>query len=154
MRRVYFCLDYQRDLHRVRQVCQLRNVLSRSAGGFQNSEVWQAARGRGDAEVQGLINDALMNTTVTVVCIGSRTAHGKFLNYQLERSINLGNGLLGIKINHLRDQDSAIDSEAPVPPMIEASGYKVYTYSDKRALIDQIEEAADLARRIPSVTRV
>ena len=147
MHRVYFCFDYSRDLERVKKIYQLPNVLSRSAGGFQTSEVWQGAAKRGDAAAKGLINDALMNTTVTVVCIGSRTSHGKFLVYELERSLEMGNGLVGIKINHLPDQDGIRDKDVPVPPVIEEEGFKVYAFSDKRELAAHIDEAAELAKQ-------
>ena len=146
MRRVYFSFDYSRDLERVKKIYQLPNVLSRSAGGFQTSEVWQGAAKRGDAAAKGLINDALMNTTVTVVCIGSRTAHSKFLVYELERSLEMGNGLVGIKINNMPDQDGVRDKDAPVPAVIESEGFKIYTFSDKDNLSAHIEEAAELAK--------
>lgn len=149
MRRVYFSFDYQRDLYRVGKIYQLPNAVSRSAAGFQNATVWQEAARRGEAAVQGLIDDALINTSVTVVCIGSRTAYGRYLGYELERSLERGNGLVGIRVNRLRDQDGLVDKEAPVPPLIEAAGFHVYSYTDKSQLVAHIEEAAELAKQNP-----
>ncbi len=145
--RVYFAFDYGRDLYRVSKIYKLPNVLSRAAAGFQDSTVWKEASRRGDAEVRGLIDDALRGTSVTVVCIGFRTAHGKHLRYQIERSLEQGNALLGIKINHLPDQDRIVDKLVPVPPVIEESGYKVHSYTGPSELVGHIKEAEELAKQ-------
>ena len=145
MRRVYFCFDHARDMHRVKQFAQLPDVMVSAAGGVQTATVWTEARQRGDAPVQGLINDALRGTSVTVFCIGQRTAHSKYLSYEIDQSLAQGNGLVGITINHLRAQDGSVDAEAPIPPAIQAAGFKVYRFSDKKALVEAIEEAARIA---------
>jgi hypothetical protein len=153
MIRVYFSFDYTRDLHRIKPFAQLPNIMSRAPAGFQRSSIWHEARKRGDAEIQGLINDALRGTAVSVFCIGLRTAYSKFIQYEIEQSLAQGNGLLAITINHLRDQEGAVDAEAPVPPSIHASGFKTYRYSDPRTLVQQIEEAARLAKEVPEAER-
>jgi hypothetical protein len=146
MRRVHLSIDYSRDLHRVKQFAQLPDCIVHEAGGLQSGKVWNEARQRGDASVHGLINDSLRGTSVTVVCIGQRSAHNKYLSYEIDQSLAQGNGLVGITINHLRDQDGTIDAVAPIPPAIQAAGFKVYRYSDKAALVEHIEEAAELAK--------
>lgn len=146
MRRVYFCFDHARDMHRVKQFAELPGVMVSAAGGVRTATVWTEARQRGDAPVQGLINDALRGTSVTVFCIGQRTAHGKFLGHEIDQSLAQGNGLVGITINHLRDKDGSVDAEAPIPPAIQAAGFKVYRFSDKKALVKAIEEAAQIAK--------
>lgn len=146
MRRVYFCFDHARDLYRVKQFAELPGVMVSAAGGVQTATVWTEARKRGDAPVQGLINDALRGTSVTVFCIGQRTAHGKHLSHEIDQSLAQGNGLVGITITHLRAEDGSVDAEAPIPPAIQAAGFKVYRYSDKKALVEAIEEAARIAK--------
>ncbi len=150
MHRVYFSLDYRRDRHRVGQIHRVPDVISRSAGGFQTSAVWMEARGRGDASIHGLVNDALVRTAVTVVCIGFNTVDRKYLGYELERSLEQGNGLVGIKVNHLPDQNGTVDKEAHAPPLIEDAGYHIYSYSDPEALAAHIDEAYELAQLEPS----
>lgn len=145
MRRVYFSFDYARDVHRVKQIYQLPGIVAKAAGSFANAAIWQGARHGGDAQVLGLINDAMMNTSVTVICIGGRTSYGKYLSYEIERSLNQGSGIVGVLINHLRDEDGAIDAEAPIPPQIQQAGFKVYKFTDKKALVQMIDEAAEIA---------
>ncbi len=144
--RVYFAFDYQRDLHRVGRVHKLPNIVSRAAGGFKTSTVWQRARRRGRAELHGLIDDALIKTSVTVVCVGYMTAYRTYLDYEVERAIAQGNGLVGLRINHLPDHNDLTDEDGTPPPLIEATGYRVHRYSDAARLVTAIEEAHELAQ--------
>ena len=99
--RVYFAFDYNRDLYRVAGAHKLPKIVSRAAGGFENSIVWQRAKRRGLAEIHGLIDDALIKTSVTVVFVGLMSFYRTYLDYEVERSLEWGNGLVGIRINHL-----------------------------------------------------
>jgi len=145
VRRVYFSFDYERDLDRVNKIRTLPGVVVGSAAGFHSKDVWQTANTRGDAAVQGLIKDALNNTTVTVVCLGHMTAYRKYLTYELEQSLHRGNGIVAVKINHLTDKSGATDEEGYVPPLIKIAGYNVYKYSTPRQLVRWSEEAAEIA---------
>lgn len=145
MRRVYFSFDYERDLDRVNKIRKVPGVLGGSAAGFASPEVWLTASMRGEASVQGLVRDALNNTTVTVVCIGHLTAYRKFLNFELEESLNRGNGMVAIKIDHITNKAGEVDQEGFVPPLIKIAGYKTYKYLTARHLAEWIEEAAEIA---------
>lgn len=145
MRRVYFSFDYEHDLDRVNKVRTVPGVIACSAAGFHNSDVWYTASGQGDAAVQGLINDALNNTTVTVVCLGHMTAHRKFLTFELEQSLERGNGVVGVKINHITNEARETEEEGYVPPLIKMAGYNVHKYNDQQQLALWIEDVADLA---------
>ena len=145
MLRVYFSFDYERDIHRVNSIRQLPNILAGAAAGFQSNEVFEAAKRKGDPAVHGLVNDALNNTTVTVLCIGNMTAYRKYFNYELERSLECGNGLVGIRIHHLKDERGLTDEPGEVPTLLKIAGYKVYDYTDQRDLAQHIREAVDLA---------
>ncbi len=147
MRRVYFSFDYQWDLHRVNKIRQLPQIIAGAAAGFQSAKIWQEAKRSGDGAVHGHINDALSGTSVTVVCIGQMSAHRKYIVYELERSFERGNGLVGITINHLSDGQGKSEPEASIPPLLTISDAGIYKYSDKRNLVDWIEQAAEAAAR-------
>jgi len=144
--RVYFAFDYNRDLFRVARIHKLPNVLARAAGGFESSAVWHRARRRNRAAIHGLIDDGLTKTSVTVVCVGYMSASRTYLHYEVERSLEQGNGLVGIRINHLEDQDGLMDDDGTPPPLIEAAGYHVYRYRGPERLAVHIEEAHELAQ--------
>lgn len=146
--RVYFSFDYERDLERVKKVYRLPNVVAGAAAGFHSTQVWQTAARRGENAVHGLVRDALNNTSVTVVCLGHMSAYGKYLTYEIESSLDRGNGLVGIQINHLTDRNGIVDPEGYLPPVIKIAGYKVYKYTNPRDLATWIREAEELAAEI------
>jgi hypothetical protein len=144
--RVYFAFDYTHDLYRVARIHKLPNIVSRAAGGFENATVWRRAKRRGRAEIQGLINDALIKTSVTVVCVGHMAAFRTYLDYEVKRSLEQGNGLVGLRINHLENVAGVARKDGTPPPLIEAAGYHVYRYRGPERLIVHIEEAHELAQ--------
>lgn len=145
-RSVYFAFDYHRDLARVKKICAVPGVVARAAGGFETSTVWQQAERQGEAAVRALIDESLGRTEVTALCLGMRTSFDKHLDYQIERSFDLGNGLVAVTINQITDDQGTVDPYAPVPPIVEAKGYRVYPYTSRSHLAHQIEEAYQLAQ--------
>jgi len=144
-RRVFFSFHYQRDIWRVNQIRNIHNVIGCSAAGFQDASLWEEAKKKGDAAIKKLIDDGLENTSVTVVCIGAKTAGRKYINYEIQQSIARGNGIVGMQIHHLKDKDANIDSVGADPAGIEKNGYKIYKYVDHEKLANRIEEAAKAA---------
>ncbi len=141
-RRAYFCFHYERDLARVRKLLDSPNVLANAAAGFQNAAFWERLRRRGDAAVHAAIDSALENTTVTVVCLGRWTSNSKFIDYELERSLNRGNGIVGVRVNNLRDDNGRVDDPGAAPALFNKPRHSVYDYAGPAELASRIEEAA------------
>ncbi len=146
-RRVFFSFHYQRDIWRVDQIRDVPEIVSVAAARFADATLWEEAKKKGDAAIKKVIDDGLNNTTVTVVCIGAKTAGRKYINYEIAQSLKRGNGLVGIQINHLKDEYGYVDPLGTIPPQIEKAGFKVYKYVDHEKLAARIEEAAELARK-------
>jgi len=144
-RKVFFSFHYQRDIWRVNQIRNIPKITGCSAAGFQDASLWENAKKKGEAAVKKLIDDGLMNTSVTVVCIGGKTAGRKYINYEIQQSIARGNGIVGIQIHHLKDKDGNTDSAGEIPAKIKNGGYKVYKYVDHEKLAKWIEDAAEAA---------
>ena len=104
-RRVFFSFHYQNDVWRANQIRNSHIVDGTAAAGFQDASLWEKTKKEGDEAIKRLINKGLENTTVTVVLIGSQTANRKYVRYEIEQSIARGNGLLGVFIHNLKDQD-------------------------------------------------
>ena len=154
MARVYFSLDYERDLERVKKIRNVPGVIACAAAGFQSTDVWETAKRRGDAAVHGLIKDGLNNTSVTVLCLGYMTSYRKYLTYELEQSLNRGNGVVGLQIHHLTDALGRSDEEGHVPPLLNIAGFKAHKYTNPRRLAEWIREAADLASEVAQKDRL
>ncbi len=148
LRRVFFGLDYERDLFRVNKIRRVQGIISCAAAGFESTEVWERAKRRGDAAVHGLVNDGLNNTTVTVICIGQMTSFRHYVHYEIERSLERENSVVGIKIHHLPNEQGIRDEEGTTLPELIYAGFKVYAYTDAKNLAAHIEEAAILAQQI------
>jgi len=108
-RKVFFSFHYERDIWRTNVVRNSGVVEGSAAAGFHDASVWEEAKKKGDAEVKKLIDSGLIGTSVTVVLIGAETAQRKFVDYEIEKSIARGNGLLGIYISGIKDQNGNTD---------------------------------------------
>lgn len=144
-RRVFFSFHYQRDIFRVNQIRSIPNITGTAAAGFQDASLWEESKKKGRAVIEKMINDALYNTTVTVVCIGNQTANRQYVNYEIQQSIARGNGIVGIQIAHLIGHDKQADSQGSTPKLLTDNGFKIYKYVDHEKLVARIEEAAKAA---------
>ncbi len=144
-RRTFFSFNYSKDIWRVNQIRNMPTVIGSSAAGFVDASLWEEAKKKSDAAIKKLIDDALYNTSVTVVCITYGTSVRKYINYEIDQSLERGNGLLGIQIHDLKDKDGNTTSSGAAPSQIESNGFKIYKYVDKDKLAKRIEEAAKLA---------
>ena len=143
-RRVFFSFDY-RFVWKVNQIRGLPNVIGSSAAGFHDASLWEESKKKGDKEIKKMIDKGLENTTVTVVCVTHGTSSRKYINYEIEKSLERGNGLVAVQIHHLEDQAGNTGSPGAIPAQIEENGFKAYKYTNSKALAKWIEEAANLA---------
>lgn len=143
-RRTFFSFRYK-YVWKVNQIRSMINIIGTSAAGFQDASLWEEAKKKGDKEIKRMIDNALKNTTVTVVCVTYGTTNRKYINYEIDQSLARGNGLVAIQIHHLKDQNGNTGSPGTIPTQIETNGFKAYKYTTKEALARWIEEAARLA---------
>ena len=144
-RTVFFSFHYQRDIWRVNQIRSIPNITGNAAAGFKDASLWEEAKMKSDETIKKMIDNALVGTSVTVVFIGAKSAGRKFINYEIKKSLERGNGLVGIQIHHLKNHQGETDDAGEIPKAIEAAGFNVYKYVDVEKLANRIEEAAKLA---------
>ena len=131
-RRVFFSFHYQNDVWRTNIIRNAHIVEGTAAAGFQDASLWEEARRKGDVSVKALIDRGLEGTTVTAVLIGSETASRKYVKYEIDRSIQRGNGLVGIYIHNLKDRygNTAIKGRNPFDNLSwNKNGQNVYLSS-------------------------
>jgi len=116
---VFFSFHYQRDIFRVNAV---RNSFLTKGGysiaGYQDRSLWEKAKSTNPLSLKRMINQALQGTTVTVVLIGAETANRPWVKYEIEKSLERRNGLLGIHIHNIRDAKTGrtdITGRNPLP---------------------------------------
>ena len=127
-RRVFFSFHYGRDLWRVNVVRNSGVVEGVSAAGFHDASVWEDTKKKGDEAIQKLIDSGLDGTSVTVVLIGAETANRTYVSYEIEKSVERGNGILGIRVNSIKDQDGKTESPGPIPSALAKIGAPIYDW--------------------------
>jgi hypothetical protein len=113
-RRVFFSFHYERDIVRVNQVRNCWVTQDREVAGFWDASLWEEAKKKGDAAIKKMIDNALENTSVTVVLIGSETADREYVRYEISQSHNRGNGLLGVYVHDLKNFQGKLMPKEPI----------------------------------------
>jgi len=127
-RKVFFSFHYGRDVWRVNVVRNSGVVEGVSAAGFHDASVWEETKKKGDEAIKKLIDRGLDGTSVTVVLIGAETANRSYVSYEIEKSVARGNGILGIRINNVKDKDGKTESPGPIPPALANIGAPIYDW--------------------------
>ena len=108
-RKTFFSFHYERDAWRAGQV-RNSNLLSKDdQRGFIDSVEWESIQRQGDDAIKRWIRDQLNYTSVTAVLIGAETTERPWVHHEITESWNRGNGLVGISIHNIKDQDRKTD---------------------------------------------
>lgn len=105
-RRVFFSFEYEHDVSRAMVVRNSWVTHGREAAGFVDAADFEKVKKGGDAAIKAWIDNQLRGTSVTVALVGSHTCSSKYVSYELEQSIDRGNGLLEIDISGIKNLDS------------------------------------------------
>jgi hypothetical protein len=146
-RTVFFSFHYQRDIWRVNQIRNSNVVVGAAAAGFRDGSLWEEAKKKGDSAIKKIIDDGLVGTSVTVVLIGSETSTRKYVNYEIEKSIERKNGILGLRIHNIRDQNQRTDWPGKTPQMLIDGGHAIYTWTNSTDFGRWVEEAYQDAKK-------
>lgn len=146
-RRTFFSFHYGRDIWRASNVRNIGSIDPVARSGFSDASLWEEAKKKGDPAIRRLILDGLKNTSVTVVLIGAETAGRRWVKYEIEQSIDRGNGLLGVRIHTLEDQHGNTDIAGAIPKALSDGGYPVYGW-DRSRLGIWVEKAAVAAGKL------
>jgi hypothetical protein len=127
-RRVFFSFHYEQDVWRATNVRNSGKVDATAAAGWNDASLWEEAKRKGRREIERLIDQGLRGTSVTVVLIGTETASRPWVEYEIERSIEKGSGLLGVRIHRIKDQAGHRSDRGPTPAALADGGFHVYDW--------------------------
>lgn len=140
-RRVYFSFHYDIDIWRASNIRNSARFDAVARTPWSDASLWEEAKRKGDDAIRRLIDNGLKNTSVTAVLIGAETASRRWVKYEIEKSIDRGNGLLGVRIHSMKDQHGRKGKAGAIPTVLEERGYPVYSW-DARRLGYEVERAA------------
>ena len=113
-RKVFFSFHYERDNWRVANVRSSNIIHDFDKTPFYDHADWEAIKRR-TGGIQTWIDNQLLGSSVTVVLIGNQTYSRPWVKYEIEQSWNRGNGLLGIYIHGMRNNNQEIDAPGRNP---------------------------------------
>jgi len=145
-RRVFFSFEYKQDVSRAMVVRKSWVTQGKDAAGFIDSADFEKLEKEGDDAIKNWIDNQLRGTSVTVILVGEKTCSSKWVKYEIDKSIKIGNGLLGIDISKIKDLQGNITERCGQIP----KGYEFYLWfkdDGYKNLGDWIEKAAKDANR-------
>ena len=145
MRKVFFSFHYGNDVWRANQVRNSWVTKERSAAGFIDSADFEKIEKEGEQAIKDWIVEQLKGTSVTVVLIGNETSNRKYVKYEIEKSFEKGNGIVGVYIHNLKNQDGKTSIKGSTIFRELGTVYRVYDYVNDNGydnLGNWIEEAA------------
>lgn len=99
---------------------------------FVDGSIWETAITKTDSEIKELIDIGLHKTSVTIVLIGGNTANRRWVNYEIIKSFDKGNGIIGIHINRISGRTGKTTrGKNPLERLgfqITEDGRKIYFY--------------------------
>lgn len=145
-RRVFFSFKYKQDVSRAMVVRNSWVTQGKEAAGFIDAADFEELEDQGDDAIKEWIDDQLNGTSVTVVLVGEKTCASRWVKYEIEKSIEIGNGLLGVDVSKIKDlQGNTTERCGEIP-----KGYDLYLWvkdEGYKNLGDWIEKAAKDANR-------
>lgn len=140
-RRVFFSFKYE-DVTRSMVVRNSWVTQGREASGFIDAADFEELERQGDTAISNWINSQLDGTSVTVVLVGAKTCGSRWVKYEIRKSIEKGNGLLGIDISKIKDFNGNTTERCGQIP----EGYNFYLWFKEDGynnMGDWIEKAAE-----------
>jgi len=145
-RSVFFSFKYKQDVSRAMVVRNSWVTQGREAAGFIDAASFEDLKKQGDRVIKNWIDNQLDGTSVTVILVGEKTCDSRWVKYEIEKSIEIGNGLLGIDISKIKDLQGYTTERCGRIP----KGYNFYLWNNDDGysnMGDWIEKAAKDAGR-------
>lgn len=102
-RRVFFSFHYDEDINRSMIVRNSWVTQGKEAACFIDKAEFEKIKRNGENAVCKWIDKQLEGTSITIILIGKETLNRPFVQYEIRKSIERGNAIIGIHIHNLRD---------------------------------------------------
>ena len=96
---------------------------------FYDGSIWEDERIKTPSKIKKIIDDGLHGTSVTAVLIGTDTAFRRYVKYEIVKSFQRGNGIIGVHINRIRGKEQQITTRGVNP--LERLGFEISNNGNK-----------------------
>ena len=103
VRRVFFSFHYEEDINRSMVVRNSWVTQGKEVAGFIDKAEFEKVKKEGKEAICRWIDKQLVGTSVTVVLIGQETLNRPFVQYEIRKSIERGNAIIGVYIHNIKD---------------------------------------------------
>ena len=126
-RQAFFSFEYNKDAWRASQVRNMGKVDNSST--FSDND-WEEVRYKSDTKIREWIDNQLSMRSCLVVLVGYETSERKWVKYEIEKAMELHKGIVGIRIDRLKNSQGGQDNEGcnPFFNVITPSGYRLSNY--------------------------
>ena len=157
VRRVFFSFHYEEDINRSMVVRNSWVTQGKEVAGFIDKAEFEKVKKEGKEAICRWIDKQLVGTSVTVVLIGKETLNRPFVQYEIRKSVERGNAIIGVCIHNIKDmitQKTSIKGnphtiigyyEGKIPAYFDNICDGIYDYSQDNGYTNLgiwIEEAA------------
>lgn len=131
-RKVFFSFHYDNDINRSMVVRNSWVTKGGEASDFIDKADFEKIKLKGEKEIHKWIDNQLKGTSVTVVLIGSETLERKFVRYEICKSLEKNNAIIGVYIHNIKDMKTKECSKKGNPhTIIEYREDKTHVYFDE-----------------------
>jgi hypothetical protein len=110
MKKVFFSFHYENDVNRANVVRNSWVIKGNLDAGYIDKAEFEKIKANGDKAVYKWIDDQLSGTSTTIVLIGADTSNREFVKYELQKSYEKGNKIIGIFIHNIKDMRTGLTS--------------------------------------------
>ncbi len=132
-RYIFFSFSYEDVANFKVNVVRNSWLLNNREDTFIDGSIWETQKTKNPNIIKKLIDDGMHRTSVTAILIGENTANRRWVNYELVKSFERGNGILAININRIRGKNQYISAKGQNPLdrlafSISDDGRKIHFY--------------------------
>jgi hypothetical protein len=111
-RKVFYSFHYDNDCWRTQQI---RNIGFIDGSKPVSANAWEEVKRGGDDAIKKWIADQLSGRSCTVVLVGVETANREWVIHEIVESWNAKKGVVGIRVNNLKDSNGYQSVAGPNP---------------------------------------
>jgi hypothetical protein len=101
-RHTFFSFHYNNDVMRAQIVKNAWATQDRVESGFFDKSAFEKAKIESPDNLKRFLTGKLDGTSVTCVCVGAQTFARPWVRYEIIRSVQLGKGLLGVRLDEVK----------------------------------------------------
>jgi len=103
-RHVFFAFKYDPDVWRANAIRNQARTLGATTTGYWDDSIYEPSLASNPDYIRRKIREGLEGASVTVFLVTHRTRESDYVEYEYQKSIERGNGILQLDVSDMKDQ--------------------------------------------------